>query len=159
MADYVKDGNIIKEIDIIQSKEVGFMYLEESDKKTVTEYLKDKTELSFIYLFGSFARGEGREDSDVDLAIYPEKDMSPYDLFIISNKLSSKIKRDVQIVNLKDIDAVFAAQIVGSREELYCRDKALMENYNVRVFKDYAKLNEERQVVLDAIERDGNIYG
>lgn len=135
------------------------MYLEERDKKIIIEYLKNKIKLSLIYLFGSFAKGEGREDSDVDLAIYPEENISPYDLFIISNKLSSKIKKDVQIVNLKDIDTVFAAQIVGNREELYCSNKALMENYNVRIFKDYAKLNEERQVILDAIERDGNIYG
>lgn len=159
MANYVRDENITKETVIIQLKEVGFMYLEEMDKKTIVEYLKDKIELSLIYLFGSFAKGEGREDSDVDLAIYPEEDISPYDLFIISNKLSFKIKKDVQIVNLKEIDTVFATQIVGNREELYCGDKALMENYNVRVFKDYAKLNEERQVVLDAIERDGKIYG
>ena len=34
-----------------------------------------------------------------------------------------------------------------------------MANYSIRVFKDYAKLNEERQVVLDAIEGDGKIYG
>ncbi len=68
--------------------------------------------IGYIIQFGSFARGEGREDSDVDLAIYPEEDISPYDLFIVSNKLSFKIKKDVQIYT------VFAAQIVGNREEL-----------------------------------------
>ena len=135
------------------------MHLEERAKKIITEYLKNKIKLSFIYLFGSFAKGEGREDSDIDLAIYPDEDIGPYDLFIISNKLSSKIKRDVQIINLKNIDTVFAAQIVGNREELYCKDKTLMANYNIKVFKEYAKLNEERQVILDAIERDGRIYG
>ena len=60
---------------------------------------------------------------------------------------------------IKEIDTLFAAQIVGNREELYCKDKTLMANYSIRVFKDYAKLNEERQVVLDAIEGDGKIYG
>jgi len=35
----------------------------------------------------------------------------------------------------------------------------LMTNYNIRVFKEYAKLNEERKIILDAIERDGKIYG
>lgn len=34
-----------------------------------------------------------------------------------------------------------------------------MVNYDIRAFKDYAKLNEERKIVLDAIERDGKIYG
>lgn len=35
----------------------------------------------------------------------------------------------------------------------------LKEMYLIRTFKDYAKLNEERKVILDAIERDGRIYG
>lgn len=135
------------------------MYLVEKDKNIIVEYLKDKLKPRFIYLFGSFAKGEGRQDSDIDLAIYMDKEISAYDLFIISNKLSFEVKRDVQIVDLRDIDTVFAAQIVGNREELYCEDEALKANYNIRAFKDYAKLNEERKVILDAIERDGRIYG
>lgn len=135
------------------------MYLPDRDKEIIVTYLKDKLKARFIYLFGSFARGEGREDSDIDLAIYTDRDISPYDLFIIANKLSFQVKREVQIVDLKNIDTVFAAQIVGTREELYCEDEVAKANYNIRAFRDYAKLNEERKVVLDAIERDGKIYG
>lgn len=135
------------------------MYLSDNDKKIIVEFLKDKLNPKFIYLFGSFAKGEGREDSDIDLAIYTDKKINAYDLFTISNKLSFEIKRDVQIIDLKDADTVFASQIVGNREELYCEDEILKANYNIRTFKDYAKLNEERKVILDAIERDGRIYG
>lgn len=135
------------------------MYLEEEDKKIIVEYLKEKTNPIFIYLFGSFARGEARDDSDIDIAIYTDEKIDAYDLFIIANKLSFKVNRDVQIVDLKDIDTVFASQIVGNREELYCKDEFIKANYNIRTFKDYAKLNEERQIILDAIERDGSIYG
>lgn len=135
------------------------MYLSDKEKDKIREYLKIKLNPKFIYLFGSFARGEGREDSDIDIAIYTDEEVSSYDLFIIGNKLSFETKKDVQIVNLKDIDTVFAAQIVGTREELYCEDEILKANYNMRAFKDYAKLNEEREIILDAIERDGRIYG
>lgn len=134
------------------------MYLANKDKKIIIEYLKKELKPKFIYLFGSFARGEGREDSDIDIAIYTDEKISAYDLFIISNKLSFEVKRDVQIVDLKDIDTVFASQIVGTREELYCEDEILKANYNIRAFKDYAKLNEERKIILDAIEKDGSIY-
>lgn len=135
------------------------MYLLDKDRKIIVEYLRSKLNPKFIYLFGSFARGEGREDSDIDLAIYSNEEVNAYDLFIISNQLSFKVKRDVQIVNLKDIDTVFAAQIVGNKEELYCEDEILSANYDIRTFKDYAKLNEERKIILDAIERNGRIYG
>lgn len=106
------------------------MYLSEIEKNIIISYLKDNLHPKFIYLFGSFA-----------------------------NRLSFQVKRDIQIVNIKDIDTVFAAQIVGNREELYCEDAVLMANYNIRVFKDYAKLNEERKCILNTIERDGSIYG
>lgn len=138
---------------------MNLVYLIDKEKNRIVDYLKKRLDPKFIYLFGSFARGEGREDSDIDLAVYTDKKISAYDFFTTANKLSFDLKRDVQIINLKDIDTVFAAQIVGNRENLYCEDEILMVNYNIRIFKDYAKLNEERKIVLEAIERDGRIYG
>ena len=35
------------------------MYLANKDKKIIIEYLKKELKPKFIYLFGSFARGEG----------------------------------------------------------------------------------------------------
>jgi predicted nucleotidyltransferase len=40
-------------------------------KDTVTDYFKDKPVKS-VYLFGSYARGDAKEDSDVDLGIIME---------------------------------------------------------------------------------------
>ena len=37
-------------------------------KDTVTDYFKDKP-VESVYLFGSYARGEAKEDSDVDLGV------------------------------------------------------------------------------------------
>ncbi|SNT24215.1 Predicted nucleotidyltransferase [Anaerovirgula multivorans] len=135
------------------------MYLSEEYKKKIVDFLRKELNPKFIYLFGSFAKGEGRQDSDIDLAIYTDEVISGYTLLMTANDLSFEIKKDVQIVHLKDINTVFAAQIVGTREVLYCEDEELMANYNIRTFKEYVKLNEERKVVLDAIERDGKIYG
>ncbi len=135
------------------------MYLSDEVKKNIVEFLRKQFKPEFIYLFGSFARGEGREDSDIDLAIYTDKVISAYDLLIAAGKLSFEINKDVQIVHLKHISTVFSAQIVGTREVLYCGNEELMATYDTRAFKDYAKLNEERKVVLDAIERDGRVYG
>lgn len=135
------------------------MYLPEEMKNKIVSFLKKEFQPKLIYLFGSFAKGEAREDSDIDLAIYTDEIINPYDLFLAAGNLSFEVKRDVQIVHLKDISTVFSAQIVGTKEVLYCEDELLMANYDIRAFKDYVKLNEERKIVLDAIERDGKIYG
>jgi uncharacterized protein len=135
------------------------VHLSAECKKIIIEFLKKELNPKFIYLFGSFAKGEGRIDSDIDLAIYTDEVITPYNLFLVGNSLSFEVKRDVQIIDLKNVSTVFSAQIVGTREVLFCEDEILMANYDIRTFKDYAKLNEERKIVLDVIERDGKIYG
>ncbi|OPJ55306.1 type VII toxin-antitoxin system MntA family adenylyltransferase antitoxin [Alkalithermobacter paradoxus] len=135
------------------------MYLSYECKKKIVDFLVRELSPRFIYLFGSFAKGEGREDSDIDLALYTDNLVDTYELLLLAGSLSFEVKKDVQIVHLKDISTVFAAQIVGTKEVLYCDDENLMCNYDIRVLKEYAKLNEERKVILDAIERDGKIYG
>ncbi len=135
------------------------MYLSKELKNKIITFLRKELDPKFIYLFGSFAKGEAREDSDIDLAIYTDELISPYTLFIAASHLAFQVKKDVQIIHLKDISTVFAAQIVGNRDVLYCEDDELMVAYNMRVLKDYCKLNEERQIILDSIERDGKVYG
>lgn len=135
------------------------MFLSKEIKEKTIEFIKNKFEVQFIYLFGSFAKGEGREDSDIDLAIYGDSMFDTYELFIIANELSFIINRDVQLIDLRDVSTVFSAQIVGNKEVLFCRDENLCFEYDIKAFKNYIKLNEERQVVIEAIRRDGRING
>ena len=44
------------------------MLITEEIKKTVTNYFRDKP-VKKVYLFGSYARGEADENSDVDLLV------------------------------------------------------------------------------------------
>ena len=44
------------------------MLTTEQIKKTVADYFKDKP-VKKVYLFGSYARGDEKEDSDVDLSV------------------------------------------------------------------------------------------
>lgn len=110
------------------------LFLSEQIKDDIIKYLQDKLDPKFIYLFGSIAKGEGRKDSDIDLGVYLDRIISPYDLLVISNNLANKLNRDVQIVNLKDVSTVFAAQIVSTKEVLYCGDEVLYRHIHVSGF-------------------------
>ncbi|GAA0372005.1 type II toxin-antitoxin system antitoxin [Alkalibacterium iburiense] len=135
------------------------MKLSKATKYKIVQFLIDEFNPTFIYLFGSFAKGEGRNDSDIDLAIYTENIIDPYTLLMSASSLAFEVKREVQIVHLKDISTVFTAQVVGTKEVLYCNDEYKMANFDILAFKKYTRLNEERQIILDAIDEDGNIYG
>lgn len=135
------------------------MLLNKSSKEIIIDVLIKELEPYFIYLFGSYARGEARDDSDIDIAIYTDIERNSYELLLLANKLSLFLKQDVEIVNMKDISTVFAAQIVSTGEILYCKDDYLRQEYSMLTLKKYAKLNEERKVILDTIREDGSIYG
>lgn len=61
------------------------MYLSEAYKNKVVDFLLKEFHPKFICLFGSLAKGEGREDSDIDIAIYTDQVIPPYILFTAAN--------------------------------------------------------------------------
>lgn len=128
-------------------------------KQAIVDFLVEVLEPQIIYLYGSFARAEGRVDSDIDIAIYTEVETGAYKLFLLANQLAVSLKRDVELVDLKSASTVFRAQIISSGEALYYRNRTFKENYEVRALKEYAKLNEERSAILQAVREGGSVYG
>jgi predicted nucleotidyltransferase len=65
------------------------------------EEFKSKYQISKIALFGSYARGENREDSDVDIAI--ETKLSDYfTLYDFKESLENAFHSKVDIVRLRE---------------------------------------------------------
>lgn len=67
-------------------------------KDTVTDYFKDKP-VKTVYLFGSYARGEAKENSDVDLLLdldYEKRIGLEYARWWLA--LEKKFKRKVDLV-------------------------------------------------------------
>ncbi|NLL48421.1 MAG: nucleotidyltransferase domain-containing protein [Firmicutes bacterium] len=134
------------------------MELSQDAKTTIVQFLLGKLNPELIYLYGSFARGEGRNESDIDIAIYGGSECDAYTLFLRANELAQHLRRDVDLVDLKTASTVFRAQVITRGELLYCRDQTFKGYVEMRILKDYAKLNEERKVILDAIREEGSIY-
>lgn len=53
--------------------------------------------------FGSVARGENREDSDVDILIEFQGSKSLFDLVALQNKLEDALGRDVDLVTYRSV--------------------------------------------------------
>ena len=69
-------------------------------KDTVADYFKDKP-VKKVYLFGSYARGEATESSDVDLLVeYDEskKRLSFFDTLRFKIGLEEQLHHDVELV-------------------------------------------------------------
>lgn len=99
----------------------GGNLMDKKMKDVITTHLMKELNPAFIIVFGSFAKGTQRNDSDLDLAFYPEdrtNPPTPYQLFIIAQELAEKVKREVDLMNLQTASTVFGAQIFHTGEVL-----------------------------------------
>ena len=83
--------------------------------KVIADYFKTQPVLK-VWLFGSYARGEEREDSDVDLLVKFDRSI-PIGLFAYSRmhrELEEKLGRKVDLV--EDGTLRPAAQITANRD-------------------------------------------
>ena len=63
--------------------------------------LKEKYSVKEIGIFGSFARGEAKEDSDVDILVEFEKPIGLFKFLELEEYLSNLIGREVDLVSKK----------------------------------------------------------
>ncbi|HLQ71905.1 MAG TPA: nucleotidyltransferase domain-containing protein [Bacillota bacterium] len=125
----------------------------------VKDILTTKLSPYFIILFGSSATNRYRKSSDIDLAFLASKSISAYDLFMIGQEIANSLDRDVDLIDLNKASTVMQMEIIYHGKVLYSTDEMKRKEFEMKVFKMYTKLNEERQVVLEAIKESGEIYG
>ena len=65
-------------------------------------------------IFGSYARGEQKKNSDVDILIQPTKDMSLLDFSGLKIELEEILKRKVDLVSYKYIHPKLKESILNS---------------------------------------------
>ena len=114
------------------------------DFEEIKSFIIEELAAELIYLFGSYARGKERPDSDLDLAFLSSKEIDDYQLFLTAQKLASKLNTEVDLIDLKKASTVFKVQIIQGRL-LYAKDKKQKQEFEMLTLKKYARLNEERK--------------
>ncbi|WP_186669021.1 nucleotidyltransferase domain-containing protein [Sporosarcina sp. BP05] len=126
----------------------------------VREFSIEKLNPDFIIIFGSYAKGTTHSESDIDVAFYREdKVFSAYELFMFAQQLADIIDIEVDLVDLKEASTIFATQIFSTGEVIYSKNENLRMELHMRTYSMYAKLNEERQPIIDKIIETGSVYG
>ncbi|OGX79078.1 MULTISPECIES: nucleotidyltransferase domain-containing protein [Exiguobacterium] len=132
--------------------------ISEKVKQAVAETIQRETDADFILLFGSFAKGTDREDSDVDLAYFGQKRLSPYNRFALASELALLCGRDVDLIDIREVDTVFAMQIFSEGVPLSIQDQNEFTRQQMKAFRMYAELNEQRDIVLKEIKARGSVF-
>ena len=112
-----------------------------------------------IILFGSFARGTQNEKSDIDIAFKSKRKIGKKEIFDEKILLEDIAKRDIDLVNLEEINDDFRYEILMNGKELYCEDKTKFDLYKLDMFREYIDLNESRLSIIERVKNGGTIYG
>ena len=65
-----------------------------------------------IWIFGSFAKANYNNKSDIDIAVLYKEKKHPLEIFKLQEELSLKFDRDIDLVDLADVNDIFAYEIV-----------------------------------------------
>ncbi|GED18300.1 type VII toxin-antitoxin system MntA family adenylyltransferase antitoxin [Kurthia gibsonii] len=133
--------------------------LEENLKKQLIKVIQNKINPAFIILFGSFAKGTNRIDSDIDLAFFSKEQLSSYERFLLASELAEIADREVDLVDLKQIDTVFTMQIFSQGIPIYIQDENEFTRQKMRAYSMYATLSEQRAGVIESIKERGSVFG
>lgn len=133
--------------------------LEENLKNQLIKVIQNKINPAFVVLFGSFAKGTNRIDSDIDLAFFSKEQLSSYERFLLASELAEIAGREVDLVDLKQIDTVFTMQIFSQGIPIYIQDENEFTRQKMRAYSMYATLSEQRAGVIESIKEQGSVFG
>lgn len=123
-----------------------------STEEKIKKIILNRIEAEFIYIFGSYASGLQNSQSDIDIAFYSKKVYSSYDIFILAQKLSSELGREIDLVQMKESSTVFQKEIISKGKIIFEKNRLEREKIENLILKKYIKLNEERKKIIDSYE-------
>src|SRR5690606_3095731 len=133
--------------------------LEKNIEKQLINLIQTKINPDFIILFGSFAKGTNRDDSDIYLAYFSKEQLSSYERFLLAGELAEMAGREVDLVDIKQLDTVFTIQIFSQGVPIYIQDENEFTRQKMRAYSMYATLNEQRAAVIESIKERGSVFG
>ncbi len=125
----------------------------EEIKNTITKILNNKFNCDAIIIFGSYARGTQTNESDIDIAIKVDRNITKKEIFETSNELEDKFNKQIDLINLDTIENDgFKYEILINGEIIYCKDSYKFDLYKLDAFREYLDLNESRKKIIDEIK-------
>ena len=129
------------------------------DLKPALELLRrELPALAGVYLFGSYATGHVRADSDLDLAIYVERGVPHARIHTLRGALASALGRDVDLVDLTSVSTVLQAQVLNEGKLVDAPRPAAVALFEVRIMRDYQDLKARRAEIEGDIVARGRVY-
>ncbi|MDR7871149.1 MAG: nucleotidyltransferase domain-containing protein [Tissierellaceae bacterium] len=117
---------------------------------TLIEY----EDIIFAYIFGSYAQGKMRLNSDIDIAIYLSQKIDVDKYIDIKMQLTEVCKTEVDLIILNDATPLLKYEIYKNNILLFTRDKDTETRYKVKTLFEFNDMKRYLNLTYDStIER------
>ncbi|KKR32210.1 MAG: polymerase beta domain protein region protein [Candidatus Gottesmanbacteria bacterium GW2011_GWC2_39_8] len=113
--------------------------IREKIKEKVKNYFKGKKEVTAAYLYGSYAKGTEKKDSDIDLALLFSKNQEDHLSFRIKyqEELSGILENEVEIQDLNITSINFAKRVLDEGILIIDNNSSERVVFEVNLFNNY----------------------
>jgi hypothetical protein len=108
-------------------------------------YFKNKAEINSVYIYGSYAEGKNRPDSDLDVAIFLSKDIKKNHLLYrseIITELQQQLKIKIDVIILNESNYMLRAEVFRKGKLIYEKDtekRSVFQAISMGFYYDYKK--------------------
>ena len=129
-----------------------------SIEKKIATYVSGKPDILLVFLFGSVVKNNVHSESDIDIAILFERDISIDQILKIEDDLTSLLQNMSYIVNLNRSSPIIKMQVLRTGKKIFERKPGVYSKFFVRTLNEFDDLKRVRSVNEKKILR-GRIYG
>lgn len=120
-----------------------------------------------VYVFGSFAHGRPRPDSDVDVAVLlggrPSREMIFHRRLQVGTGLEERLRRPLDLIVLNAAPPLLAFEVIRTGKLIIERDQSARCLFHVRAMNRYWDarpfLDAQRARTMERIRQEGLGYG
>ena len=112
----------------------------EKQLNEITGALAKMPEVNTVYLYGSYAKGDTVNSSDIDVGVQldPDHTKDPRYLYNLLSEKESLVqgkKLDAYVIN--DMSPLFRFNVIYHRKILFCRDNEKRVDFELKTRRDY----------------------
>jgi len=114
-------------------------------------------EVQVVYVFGSYAAGQENEQSDLDIAFLAEATLSGLDLYNVRQTIAAKLKKDVDVIQLKEASIVLRNEVVQGGEPIYAEEDFDRPYYEMLTISSFLDFQETTRALREDIQKRGYV--